>query len=109
MANRDTKLQSVGVAVKHHAPTNNSHTTRLPQDHRSPKKISKKINFSLCRVPSVFFRVLWLESYILVKVPVVCHQLSRGDWIGMKTRKSNKKKTEELQRGIWAYERFERG
>ena len=51
VANRDTKLQSVGVAVKHHAPTEASCTNRLPQDHRSPKKINKKDNFSLCRVP----------------------------------------------------------
>ena len=51
VANRDTKLQSVGVAVKHHAPTDDSHTNRLPQDHRSHKKINKKVNFSLCRVP----------------------------------------------------------
>ena len=51
VANKDTKLQSVGVAVKHHAPTDDSHTNRLPQDHRSPKKTSKKLNFSLCKVP----------------------------------------------------------
>ena len=51
MANRDTKLQSVGVVVKHHAPTDDSHTNRLTRDHRSPKKISKKDNFSLCKVP----------------------------------------------------------
>ena len=49
-ANGDTKLQSVGVVAKYHAPTDDSHTSRLPQDHRSPKKISKKDNFSLCRV-----------------------------------------------------------
>ena len=51
VANRDTKLQSVGVAVKHHAPTDDSHANRLPQNHRSPKKISKNLNFNLCRVP----------------------------------------------------------
>ena len=51
VANRDTKLQSVGLVVKYHAPTKDSHTNRLPQDHKSPKKISKKLNFSLCRVP----------------------------------------------------------
>ena len=50
VANRDIKLQSIGVAVKHHAPTNDSHTSRLTQDHRSHKKINKKTNFSLCRV-----------------------------------------------------------
>ena len=42
VANRGTKLQSVGVAVRHHAPTDDNHTSRLPQDHRSPKKIKVK-------------------------------------------------------------------
>ena len=51
VANRDPKLQSVGVVVKHHAPTEDSHTSRLPQEYKSPKKINKKVNFSLCRVP----------------------------------------------------------
>ena len=51
VANRDTKLQSVGVVVKHHTPTDDNHTNRLPQDHRSPKKINKKLNFNLCRFP----------------------------------------------------------
>ena len=44
-----------------------------------------------------------------MKVPIVCRQLARGNWIGMKTRKSNKEKTEELQRGVWNYKRFDRG
>ena len=86
VANRDTKLKSIRVAVKHHTPTNDSHTSRLPQDHRSSKKISKKVNFSPCRVPSVFFRVLWLESHILVKVQIMCCSLARGNWIGMQDR-----------------------
>ena len=51
VANRDTKLQSVGVVVKHHAPTDDSLTNRPSQDHRSPKKIGKKLNFNQCRVP----------------------------------------------------------
>ena len=51
VANRYTKLQSVGVVVKHHDPTDNSHTNRLLQDYRSHKKINKKVTFSLCRVP----------------------------------------------------------
>ena len=50
VANRGTKLQSVGVAVKHHAPTNDSLPNRLHQDPRNHKKINKKVNFSLCRV-----------------------------------------------------------
>ena len=32
---------------------------------------------------------------------IVCCHLSRGDWIGMKNRKSSKEKTEELQRSAW--------
>ena len=51
VVNRDTKLYSVGVVVIHHAPTDNSYTNRLPQDHRSPKNISKRVNFNLCRKP----------------------------------------------------------
>ena len=27
-----------------------------------------------------------------MKVPIVCHRLAIGHWIGMKTRKSNKEK-----------------
>ena len=50
VANRDTKLQSVGVALKNHTPTDDSQTSRLPQDHRSLKKISIKVNFSLCKM-----------------------------------------------------------
>ena len=99
VANRDTKLQSVGVVVKHHTPTNDSHINRLPQDHRSPKKISKKDNFSLCRVPRVFFEVLWLESHIWVKVQIICCRLARGNWMGMKDKKKSRGKTEELQKG----------
>ena len=51
VANRDIKLQSVVVAVKHYAPTDDSHTNRLFQNHRSHKKINKKVNFSLDRAP----------------------------------------------------------
>ena len=43
-----------------------------------------------------------------MKVPIVCHRLARGNWIGMKSRKSSKEKTEELQRGNWHSERFDR-
>ena len=38
MANRDIKQQSVGVAVKHHAPTDVRPTSRRPQDKISVKK-----------------------------------------------------------------------
>ena len=46
---------------------------------------------------------------IFLKVPIVCHRLARGNWTGMKNRKSNKEKTEKLQRGAWYYKRFDRG
>ena len=50
VVNRGIKLQSVGVAVRHHAPTEDSPTSRLLQDHISLKKINKKDNFHLCKV-----------------------------------------------------------
>ena len=50
VANRDTRQQSVGVVVKHYAPTDASPTSRRPQDQISSKKINKKVSFNLCRV-----------------------------------------------------------
>ena len=44
-----------------------------------------------------------------MKDQTVCHQLARGNWIGMKTRKSNKEKTEGLQKGDWYDNRLDRG
>ena len=44
-----------------------------------------------------------------MKVPIVCLRLARCNLIGMKTRKSNEEKTKELQRGVWNYERLDRG
>ena len=41
VANRVIKLQSVGVAVRHHAPTEDQYTSRQIQGNRSPKKIKK--------------------------------------------------------------------
>ena len=38
VASRDTRLQSIGVVVKHHAPTDACFTSRLQQD----KKIVKR-------------------------------------------------------------------
>ena len=46
----DIRQQSIGVVVKHHAPTGASLTSRLLHDKISNKKISKKASFSLCRV-----------------------------------------------------------
>ena len=51
VASRDIKQQSVGVVVKHHAPTDTHPTSRQPQDKISSKKINKKASFNLCRVP----------------------------------------------------------
>ena len=45
---------------------------------------------------------------MFVKVLIACCHLARGDWIGMKNKKSSKEKTEELQRGDWHNERFDR-
>ena len=43
-----------------------------------------------------------------MKVPIVCHRLARGNWIGMKDRKRSREKTEELHKGDWNDERFDR-
>ena len=48
--NRDIRQQSVGVVVKHHAPTDASPTSRRPQDQKNSRKINKKASFNLCRV-----------------------------------------------------------
>ena len=45
VANRDIRQQSVGVVVKHHAPTDASPTSRRPQDQIGSKKINKKVSF----------------------------------------------------------------
>ena len=109
VASRDTRQQSVGVAVKHHAPTDASHTNRRPQDQIGSKKINRKVNFSLCRALLVVFKVLWQGSLSLVKVLIVSHHLARDQLAGMKFMKRRKEKIEELQRGVWYYERSERG
>ena len=46
----DIRQQSIGVGVKHHAPTGASLTSRLTHDKVSNEKMSKKPSFSLCRV-----------------------------------------------------------
>ena len=50
VASRGIRQQSVGVAVRHHTPTNTSLTNRQLQDQISHKKINKEVYFSLCRV-----------------------------------------------------------
>ena len=44
-----------------------------------------------------------------MKVPIVSCCLARGKLTGMKFMKRRKEKTEELQKGAWYYERFDRG
>ena len=51
VASRDTRLQSVGVVVKHHAPTDTRLTSRQNQDKIDSKKIDNKSSFNLFRVP----------------------------------------------------------
>ena len=46
----DIRQQSVGVMVKHHAPTNAHPTSRCKQDKVSNKNINKKSSFNPCRV-----------------------------------------------------------
>ena len=108
VVNRVTKLQSLGVTVRQHAPTEDSHTSRPIQDHRSPKKKNKKDNFNLYRVHLIFFRVLWLQSHNLARVQIVCCPFVRGNWMGMKDKKWSMEKTEELQKGDWNGKIFNR-
>ena len=44
----DIKLQSVGVAVNHYAPTGTHHTNIQHQDKISSKRRSRKASFNLC-------------------------------------------------------------
>ena len=43
VAKRVIKLQSVGVAVRHHTPTEDHHNSRLLQGNISPKKGKKSL------------------------------------------------------------------
>ena len=62
----DIRLQSVGVAVKHHAPTNACHTKRQYKDKISSIKRSRKSSFNSCKKISVICKVLWLGNSKLV-------------------------------------------
>ena len=44
----------------------------------------------------------------MLKIQKMCCRLAKGDWIGMKDKKVSKEKNEELQRGDWNDERFDR-
>ena len=92
----DIRLQSIGVVVKHHAPTGTNHTNRQYQDKISSKRRIRKASFNLCKVLLVIYKVLWLESLSLVKVPIVSHHLARGKLTGRKFMKMRREKTEEL-------------
>ena len=93
------RLQSVGVAVKHHASTNICYTNRWHQDKINIERKSKKASFNLCKVPLVVYKVLWSESLSLVRVPIVSHRLARDKLTGRKFMKMRREETEELQKG----------
>ena len=57
----------------------------------------------------VIYKVLWLESLNLVRVPIVSHRLARDKLTGRKITKIKREKTKELQEGALNYERFDRG
>ena len=109
VANRDTRQRSVGVAGKTPCSNRCCLPSRRPQDQRGSRKTIKKVSLSLYRVLWVICRVIWQESHNFLKVPIVCHHLARGNWTGMKNRRSNKKKTKGPQIGAWYYRRFDRG
>ena len=63
VASRDIRQQSVGVAVKHHAPTDAHLTSKPCQSRTNSKKRNKKASFHQCKVPSVIYKsVLAKES-----------------------------------------------
>ena len=53
---RDIKQQSVGVVVKHHAPTNTRPTSRQLQDKRIIKKINRKLVLVYVQCPKFFIK-----------------------------------------------------
>ena len=100
VVNRDIKQQSVGVAVKHQAPTDACLINKQHQNKISSKRKSKKASFSLCKVLLVIYRVLWLRSLSLVAVLKVSHHLVKDKMTGRKFMKMRREKTEELQKGV---------
>ena len=67
----DIRLQSIGMVVRHHTPTDACHTNRQHQDKINSKNRSRKASFNLYRMLLVICKVLWLGSFKLVKVPIV--------------------------------------
>ena len=50
MVSMDMRQLSIGVVVKHHAPTDAHPISKLHHDRINNKNISKKSSFSTCRV-----------------------------------------------------------
>ena len=73
---RDTRQQSIGVVVKHHALTDACLTSKQHQDKIRSKNTNKKVSFILCRVLLVIYKVLWLRSLSLVAVLEISCQLA---------------------------------
>ena len=96
---RDIRLQSVGVVVKHHALTDACHTNNQHQNKINSKSKSRKTSFNLYKVLLVTYKVVFLESLSLVKVPIVSHHLARGKLTKRKFMKIKREKIEELQEG----------
>ena len=66
VATRATKQQSVGVAVKHSTPTNDSLSSRLPKDHRSHKKKTNK------KLVLIYVKCFELSVDCFGKIATVC-------------------------------------
>ena len=107
--NMGTKLLSVGVVVRYHAPTEDQYTKRWLQGKISLKKINRRLNFRIYRVPWAFDRVLWPKKRIQVKLHIVCRRFNKSYWMGVKDGKWSKEKTNRLQKGVWHNKRFDRG
>ena len=72
------KLQSVGMAVKHDAPTDACPTNRQPQNKKSNKHRIRRVIFCLCKMLLAIYKVFRPESLNLVKVLVVSHCLTNN-------------------------------
>ena len=92
VANRETRHQSIGVAVKYHTAINTFLSNRQHQDKIGSKRKLKKVSFSLCKVLLAFLKVLWLETLSLVKVPIVSHHKERDKLTGRKFMKLRREK-----------------
>ena len=48
---------------------------------------------------AISYKLLWIESLSLVKIPIISHHLARDKLTGRKLMKMKREKTEELQKG----------